>query len=286
MITKLLPSNTDRSLAFADGVFTTFRIQNQQIIFEQAHFIRLQEACQRLAIAFCADEVKAAFSDCLVEAEKLKKYSLITVGKIIISAGNGGQGYTRQDDGMPNIYYQVKPLPIEMINKAQLGLSLGICQQRIPYFDAIAGLKTTNALVYVLATNEYQSHGWDEALLLDNDDNIIETCTANVWVEYMDGSIWTSDLSRCGVDGVFRQQLLQWFKRQKVNVNISHQTIDTLLNALSDNHSVRTIMITNSVYGLRKVNHIADYSCMMTSELIINLQAAWQLVCLGKNDQL
>lgn len=261
----------DRSLAFGDGLFTTFRIEHGQIVWRQAHIDRLLHACQRLNIPIESDAIEAALDLCIKKAG-----NTLSMGKLVISAGKGGKGYERVDCHR-EIYHQIKPY----LDGNALATA-AIAQTRLPRCDQTAGLKTTNALPYVLASSE-KSDDIDEMLVLDYEDNLIEGCTGNIFIVY-DDFVWTPELHRCGVDGVFRQWLIKELALQNIQVDISLQRIG---NIFENANKIKSIWLTNSVRGLRLVSAIQqknsdDLVFTTRSTLADTIQELWQLACSQK----
>ena len=73
----------------------------------------------------------------------------------------------------------------------------------------LAGLKHLNRLEQVLAVNEIDDPKVSEGLMLDTDGAVVEGTMSNLF--YVEGGrLMTPELSRCGVHGIIRSEILDW----------------------------------------------------------------------------
>ena len=83
-------SINNRGLAYGDGIFTTAKVINGKVQLLSAHIERLVDSCNKLSIALPDMDKIAA------ELIGVAKQFPLSVAKVIITAGNGGRGYSRQ----------------------------------------------------------------------------------------------------------------------------------------------------------------------------------------------
>jgi 4-amino-4-deoxychorismate lyase len=95
------------------------------------------------------------------------------------------------------------PLP-----HAEQGVRLFPCATRLAEQPALAGLKHLNRLEQVLARAEWQDADCAEGLMRDSSGRVIEGVYSNLFL-VVDAGLVTADLSRCGVAGVMRAEILQ-----------------------------------------------------------------------------
>jgi len=192
---------TDRGLQFGDGCFTTAAVRQGKIVLLESHLQRLRQGCERLWIGGVdwhqleAEMVAAAHQQALA------------VLKVIISAGSGGRGYSRQGCGEPTRIVSLAPWPQHYAGLQQRGASLRISPIRLARNAQFAGLKHLNRLEQVMIRAHLDQTDADEALVLDTEGWVVECCAANLF--WRQGSqIFTPDLSASGVDGIMRRSLM------------------------------------------------------------------------------
>lgn len=153
-----------------------------------------------------------------------------------------------------NHYYRIRYLPeiektgkytdrIEIFPIAQPSLqilSLGIYTEQKKYKTAPWNAKTTQRTLYQAATQWATKQSLDDAIILNEHGNIIETTIFNIFI-LKNGVLYTPPLSDMPVKGVFRT----WMMYHSVFPIIEKSlTTDDLLNAES-------ILLTNAVRGIQ-----------------------------------
>jgi 4-amino-4-deoxychorismate lyase len=225
-------STADRGLAYGDGVFTTAKVLHGKIQLLSSHIERLIKSCQKLNIALpgmghVVDELVAV----------AQRFELAVV-KVMITAGEGGRGYSRLGCSTSTVIIAFHPFPEHYAQWQQRGIELGQSDFRLGLNPFFAGLKHLNRLEQVLIRQELDKKEEDDVLVTNIEGDIIETSCANLfWLE--SGQYYTPDLSESGVEGLFRNVILE-------NIPGIH-IIKAKLDALSN---VEAMFICNSVMGI------------------------------------
>ena len=233
----------DRGLAYGDGVFRTLRTQDRQPVWWVDHFAKLVADCAALNLD-CPDEALLRSEVCRVsEAGQ-------GVVKIQITRGAGTRGYAPPVDQRGNRIVLSAPLPPH----AQTGMPDGVvarwCTLRLARQPRLAGIKHLNRLENVLARAEWDDPAIFEGLLCDDRGEVIGGVMSNVfWAK--DGTLFTPELSECGVAGVTRARLLRAAARRNIPARIGRWLPDAILAA-------DEVMICNSVIGVRRITKLDD----------------------------
>jgi branched-subunit amino acid aminotransferase/4-amino-4-deoxychorismate lyase len=133
--------------------------------------------------------------------------------------------------------------PCDVVGPALTPAQLTI--ERWPSAPPLAGHKTLARLPWDLARERAQGAGFDDALLVDEKGNLLETSIANVFV-LRDGVARTPIAPARCLPGVMRGWLLDHLGRAGLSVEACELTIDDL--AAADE-----IWLSNAVIGLRRV---------------------------------
>ena len=194
-------SVNDRGLAYGDGIFTTAKIVNGQVEMLDAHIKRLQSGCQRLF--FAAPDLDKLTLD----VSKIAKVYSLAVLKVIITAGQGGRGYSRLGSSVANVIIQVHEYPKHYHCWASQGVTLGISEQKLGLNPMLAGIKHLNRLEQVLIRHELDHCQEDDLLVLNIRDEIVETSCSNVFWQV--NSRWFSpEITSSGVAGLARDHII------------------------------------------------------------------------------
>ncbi|SEM70325.1 4-amino-4-deoxychorismate lyase [Pseudomonas sp. ok272] len=225
----------DRGLAYGDGLFETIAVKDGRPLLLERHLQRLALGCSRLAMV--ADPA-------LIRAEVLAYAAALGAGvlKLILTRGDSLRGYAADPAATVRRILQGSPAPSYPPAYGQTGIRLFPCATRLSSQPLLAGLKHLNRLEQVLARAEWQGVDYAEGLMLDLEGRVIEGVFSNVFV-VRNGVLATADLSRCGVAGVMRAELLF----QASSLGISTEITDINLDQLQ---AADEVFVCNSVYGV------------------------------------
>ena len=250
--TDLLPVS-DRGLQYGDGLFETISVINGKPLRWQRHMQRLTLGCDKLDLP-CPDVqllLDEATQLCQQICQETCQQSEKLVLKIIVTRGSGGRGYGYDADMAATRILQCYPWPDYSERDIESGVELRLSQTRLAQNVQLAGLKHLNRLEQVLARSEWSADKSEiyDAIMLDNNDNVIE-CTMHNLFFIKDKVLHTPDLSLCGVSGVIRDMIVEYYNNEGMDVQVHSFTLSELLAA-------DEVFITNSLRGVipvRKVN--------------------------------
>ena len=249
-------SITDRSIAYGDGIFTTANIVAGKIELLPKHIERLTQGCQQLGLP------KPNFVQLTDEITAAAQNHQQAVLKIIITAGEGGRGYSRRGINSPNVIISISSFPRHYIDWQDKGISLGLSEQKLGINPMLLGLKHLNRLEQVLIRRELDQRNEDDILLLNINDEIIETSCANIFW-FLDEQLYTPDIKDSGVAGLMRALILE------------HIPCKLITKArLSDFYHASEVFICNSVMGIMPVRQFQDKT--FSIEKVKILQSAIQ----------
>ena len=256
----------DRGLAYGHGVFETVRVHRAQPNLLDYHLERLTCGAKRLQIPIVADVVVRQLEQ-LLELAAARQWR-DGVAKIVVTAGAGGRGYAAPNQVTANIVVQWHPLPEISQGAVRDGVRLKLCSYRLPKNPPLAGLKHLNRLDQVIARAELED-GFQEGLLLDADDRVIEGVSSNVFVR-IGGQLVTPLLDNCGVAGVMRRMVVEKLC-PALNLPCVQRSImaDELKRA-------DEMFICNSLCGIYPVSEVVPLTAFAIGEWTRNLQSALQ----------
>jgi len=242
-------SVTDRGLQFGDGVFETIRVHQGKPVWWQQHMDRLLDGCRRLHFADMPD-----VDTLRQEVTKLLADTITGTLKIIITRGNSSSGYAAPADIVPNRILILTP-GLRHLSKTEQGIVLGVCEQPVTGSQQLSGIKHLNRLEQVLARTECQSKGWDEGLMLDDRNRIIEGSMSNLFV-WQQNNLLTPQLEQTGIKGICRERVLSLAEEN--GMKVEQCELD-----LGDLQHCDGLFVTNSLIGIWPV---VQYRCQQISE--------------------
>lgn len=240
-------SVSDRGLAYGDGLFETILVHNSQPVFYSQHLGRLIAGCQRLGLS--SDKLESELDSDLKEllCQNKAEFSVL---KILITRGVGKRGYFPDPETVPTRVVSMSPYT-PAAEKESKGIRVRWCETPVSSNPALAGMKHLNRLENVLARAEWSDPDISEGLMMDVDGQVIEGTMSNLFF-IKDGVLCTPDLSRSGVNGIIRQQLIDIAKRENLTVQIG------FFNPKDVSHADE-IFVCNSLINIWPVLILGDH---------------------------
>ncbi len=230
-------SLTNRAFLYGDGVFTTLKLSHGEPLNIQLHWQRLRSDSRKLKIITPSLEF---FNYCLNKTLPLwTKHDGIIRITVLRDGGRGYRGLSNQDGLVHIAIQELKPFPTI--------LRLHLVNYRLSRNEITAGIKHLNRLEQVLAASELNDE-FDEAVVLDTKDNVIEGIMSNIFW-FKDDTFYTPEVSFAGVNGLTRRSLIQGLQNNNKRLTIDSFVVNDLLKA-------DTIWMCNAVRGILQVSSI------------------------------
>ena len=226
----------DRGLLYGDGLWETILLRRGRAVLLDAHLERMGAGLKRLQMA------EPDWPSVVALIEQLSQESTEkSVLKLIVTRGSGGRGYAAAQANQTRWIVQQFPFPEAYAVHQQRGICLGLIQHmRLAHQPALAGMKHLNRLEQVMAYQGFEPH-WQEALMMDQNDFLVEGCMSNVFVKQQNGGWLTPDLSCAGVEGVVRNYLLQNMAELGNHCSVSSRI------SLHDVEKAQAMFVCNSI---------------------------------------
>ncbi|WP_077047037.1 aminodeoxychorismate lyase [Pseudomonas sp. KK4] len=232
----------DRGLAYGDGLFETIAVRDGFPILLDRHLMRLARGCQRLALNL---DHEAVVEELMTYAAELEEGVL----KLIVTRGDSLRGYAFDPSAQARRILSGNPPAAYPVAHRVQGIRLFPCTTRLSIQPLLAGLKHLNRLEQVMARAEWQDSDHAEGLMLDQQGRVIEGVFSNLFL-VRDGGLITADLTRCGVEGVMRAELLFQAESLGIPTHVTDITLEQLQQA-------DEVFVCNSVYGVWPVHAYA-----------------------------
>jgi 4-amino-4-deoxychorismate lyase len=251
----------DRGLNYGDGFFTTAKIVNGQVAHWPLHKARLLECSDRLGFPpIDFTQLEQQITACIARQQ-------LAVLKVLITRGSGGRGYGLPEQCNLTILLSVLEYPNNYTTLAKCGVSLNVSPIKLAAQPLLAGLKTLNRLEQVLIKRAMQAQQCDDVIVLDYQDNVIETSAANIFA-IKQGQVFSPSIDTCGIQGVYLQSLCA-----KLEVNFKPLSVDELIQA-------DAVFICNSLLGAIPVNRIEQHRFdVATSQRLLDKLLAKEAKC-------
>jgi len=182
------------------------------------------------------------------EIEKLTGKESSYRVRLSVNRSAGGL-YTPLSD-IPDFLIEANKLDSNEFPKHSEGLNLGWYDEApILSKTRLAGIKSANALPYVLAAQHRKTYKLDDCIICNEKGNIAETVSSNIFV-IKDGKLMTPHLRSGCVAGVMRRAIIELAKGLDFKVN---EQIAVLPKHIFEADGV---FLTNAVQGIRWVKRV------------------------------
>lgn len=246
----------DRAFQYGDGCFTTMAFRNSQLEFFDAHIARLKLACDSLLIDF---DKWLDLESCIVDSIQSQSDCVV---KVMITRGEGGRGYNPAGAVKPNYVISHHPIPANYTLWQTQGISLTTSPIHLAQQPLLAGIKHLNRLEQVLVKQKLAETSYDDAVVCDLQQQIVETSVGNLFW-YMKDVWFTADLTESGVEGVMRNQIIAVMRENGIECRVVSQDISVLQDA-------QELFVCNSLMVLVPVTSLFNPNNQKTTHFMVD----------------
>ncbi len=245
-------STDSRCFRYGAGLFETIRFENQRAPLWAGHMDRLLHSIRQLNWQLPAlFTTERLFQDVI---RLIQKNKIPSSARVRITVSNG-QGGLFDGDGKLSFLIEAWPLDPARREFNSNGWVLGLYEDARKSTDALSELKSTSALIYAQAAQFAKLQKWNDALVLNSDRCIADSCIANLFI-VKDDTLITTDRGQGAVSGVMQTWLLE---EVKDTMEVQRRPIfpEDLLQA-------DEVFLTNALFGIRWVGAYGDKRYVQT----------------------
>lgn len=194
----------DRSFLYGDCAFETMRSYGGAIFRLDDHIERLLGSLEILRIGHSVPR-KALKSACetALASNRLREAYV----RIAVTRGQGRIGISHKDTFRPNVVVIAKPFEGYPARMHQKGISVAVADTTVNERSPLCRAKSANFMPYILARQEAQSKGFDDAILLNTRGDVAEGATSNLFI-FGGGSLITPSVESGALAGITRREVI------------------------------------------------------------------------------
>lgn len=244
----------NRSFKYGDGLFETIKVHFGNPIFFKEHLTRLSKGINTLKFKGTIDYSK--INSLIHEFSADYEFS---IARLMVFRKPGGKYFP--SNFKMDYLLEIYPL---ILNKANKKSALNVCVyndlKKEP--NILSPFKTNNSLLYIMASIYANENGYDDAIITNNNDNLVEATSSNLFIR-INHDIITPPISEGPVDGIMRNQIIKQIKKSRI-YSITEQPLKfDMLSSLDE------MFISNSIHGLVSINKMDKY-IMNSTEFVDN----------------
>lgn len=242
----LLPSGEagitpdNRAFRYGDALFETIRMTYGKVQLLESHVERLVSGMKVLEMEIPPTFTPGRFRN---EIEELCRVNeLGNEARIRLTVFRDSDGLYAPQSNKAAYLIEARPLQEEGYVLNSKGYTVDVFPTIKKPLNSLSGLKTANALIYVMAGVFKNKNGLDDCVIINEKGNICEAISSNLFV-VKNGALYTPALEEGCVPGVMRQQVLKLARENRVAVYEISLLMNVLLNA-------DELFLTNAVNGI------------------------------------
>jgi branched-chain amino acid aminotransferase len=236
-------TNKNRGFLYGDGFFETIKIFNKKPFNLENHFNRIIYSADLLDIKFTLSVLDLNKSiSILTEKNNIKS------GSVRISVYRNSKGKYFPEENTSSILINSRN-DINDVFVERSFINIGYYKENLKSPSPLSNLKSLNSLLYVMASKYANENNFDDVILLNTNNNIIETTNSNLFILNYNKVITPPLMDGC-VDGSMRKLLISIIKNKYEfeEESISENDLDTCSE----------VILSNSTYGVRGIKKINE----------------------------
>lgn len=232
-----------RAINFGDGFFETIRIVNGDVLFIESHLKRIFKALKILKISnsenFNSEIIKAKIKELLL-------YNKIdSGGRVKIYFFRSGLGTYLPVTNEISFIIECFHLENNLYQLNKKGFLVDIFYDYQKQINNLSAFKTSNSLLYVLASIYANDNDLNDTLILNEKKYIIESSNSNIFL-FLKDSIITPALNSGCIAGIMREEIIKIINFLDIKIIERDITLEDLMNS-------KEIFLTNVISGINWV---------------------------------
>ena len=232
-----------RAINFGDGFFETIRIVNGDVLFIESHLKRIFKALKILKISnsenFNPEIIKAKIKELLL-------YNKIdSGGRVKIYFFRSGLGTYLPVTNEISFIIECFHLENNLYQLNKKGFLVDIFYDYQKQINNLSAFKTSNSLLYVLASIYANDNDLNDTLILNEKKYIIESSNSNIFL-FLKDSIITPALNSGCIAGIMREEIIKIINFLDIKIIERDITLEDLMNS-------KEIFLTNVISGINWV---------------------------------
>lgn len=232
-----------RAINFGDGFFETIRIANGDVLFIESHLKRIFKALKILKISnsenFNSEIIKAKIKELLLHNK------IDSGGRVKIYFFRSGLGTYLPVTNEISFIIECFHLENNLYQLNKKGFLVDIFYDYQKQINNLSAFKTSNSLLYVLASIYANDNDLNDTLILNEKKYIIESSNSNIFL-FLKDSIITPALNSGCIAGIMREEIIKIINFLDIKIIERDITLEDLMNS-------KEIFLTNVISGINWV---------------------------------
>ena len=241
-------SHFNRGFLYSDGFFETVRICNGIPQHVALHWNRISASLKAHRIENKQDLTEKKLGQRLQEL--CERNAIHQGGRVRITFFRDGGGRYRPESNEMAWIATAEPLPNNLLTSEEKGLTVDLYSGMQKQVNALSNFKNLSSSLYIQAALWAKDQGLDDALIQNEDFNVIESSHSNLFL-VSNGALYTPSLDSGPVGGVMRASTINVALRAGYKVYECNITPHEMMAA-------DEIFLTNTLRGIQWIASFKD----------------------------
>ena len=238
----------NRAFRYGDGFFETIRCYRGRPLWMPQHIQRIENSARLLKMTlpdkFGEDYITRIITDLLTHNRHMQG------ARVRLAFYRNDVGFYRPQTHDTSFLVESSALENENYVLNDKGLFVGVYTENLKGVNLLSSLKTSSALLYVMAAQHARDKKWDDAFILNDRACLAEATSSNIFL-VEDKKIYTPAIDQGCVEGVMRNVVMPLAVKEGYKLNECELKPEDLLQ-------VDEVFITNTISGIQWVKGFAS----------------------------
>ncbi|RLD62925.1 MAG: 4-amino-4-deoxychorismate lyase [Bacteroidetes bacterium] len=234
----------NRAFRYGDGLFETMHANGTKVQFLDEHFIRLTYGLEKLKMNI-PDYFTLEYINNLI-IKLLNKNKLYQGAKVRLSVFRCDGGLYTPLSRNISFIIETEELGHAKYTLNNKGLVIDIYDEIKKSINYFSDLKSSNALLFVLAGIFKKENNIDDCIILNQENKIVEAVSSNIFI-VKNNQLYTPALTDGCIPGIMRTQII------KTAISLNYTVFDECNINPNDLLSADEVFLTNAISGIRWV---------------------------------
>jgi len=254
-------TTSNRSFLYGDGIFETIKVVDRKILFLEDHYFRLMASMRIVRMKIPKNFTMEFFeSQILLLTDKL---SMSESARVRITVFRNDGGFYLPKENSVSYIIEASALTSKEYKITTSNYEVDLFKDSFISKQLLSTLKTTSKILNVTASIFAQENDLNSCILLNEDKNVVETISGNIFM-LMDNKLITPSISEGCLNGIMRKQVLKLIN-QFPEMQIEESSISPF-----DLQKADELFITNVIIGIQPISKYRkkEYGSNLSQQLL------------------
>ena len=254
-------TTSNRSFLYGDGIFETIKVVDRKILFLEDHYFRLMASMRIVRMKIPKNFTMEFFeSQILLLTDKL---SISESARVRITVFRNDGGFYLPEENTVSYIIEASALTSKEYKITTSNYEVDLFKDSFISKQLLSTLKTTSKILNVTASIFAQENDLNSCILLNEDKNVVETISGNIFM-LMDNKLITPSISEGCLNGIMRKQVLKLID-QFPEMQLEESTISPF-----DLQKADELFITNVIIGIQPITKYRkkEYGSNLSQQLL------------------